>query len=53
MFRLTLNFAGKSVQKFNFDQDAVCIGRDPSCDILIDNIGISRRHATIDPDLDP
>lgn len=48
MFRLTLNFAGKPVRKYNFDQEMVCIGRDPDCEILIDNIGVSRRHATIE-----
>lgn len=48
MFRLTLNFGGKSIRKFNFDQETVCIGRDPDCEILIDNIGVSRRHATIE-----
>ena len=48
MFRLTLNFAGKSVRKFNFDKEAVCIGRDPDCEVAIDNIGVSRRHATIE-----
>ena len=48
MFRLTLNFAGKAVRKFNFNQETVCIGRDPDCEIPIDNIGVSRRHATIE-----
>jgi len=48
MFRLTLSFGGKTVKKFNFEHDSVCIGRDPECEILIDNIGISRRHATIE-----
>jgi pSer/pThr/pTyr-binding forkhead associated (FHA) protein len=48
MFRVTLNFAGKAVRKYNFNQESVCIGRDPDCEILIDNIGVSRRHATIE-----
>ncbi|MHC4469612.1 MAG: FHA domain-containing protein [Planctomycetota bacterium] len=48
MFRLTLNFAGKSIRKFNFDKDSICIGRDPDCEIAIDNIGVSRKHATIE-----
>ena len=48
MFRLTLNFGGRSIRKFNFDRDAVCIGRDQDCEVLIDNIGISRKHATIE-----
>jgi hypothetical protein len=48
MFRLTVSLAGKPVQHFNFDQDSVCVGRDPDCEVSIDNIGISRRHATIE-----
>ncbi|MCU0724889.1 MAG: FHA domain-containing protein [Planctomycetes bacterium] len=48
MFRVTLSLAGRPIQHYNFDQDTVCIGRDPDCEIPIDNIGVSRRHATIE-----
>ncbi|MEN8150963.1 MAG: FHA domain-containing protein [Planctomycetota bacterium] len=48
MYRITLLFGGKPVRKFNFEQEAVCIGRDADCEVLIDNIGVSRRHATIE-----
>jgi pSer/pThr/pTyr-binding forkhead associated (FHA) protein len=48
MYRVTLSLAGRPIQNYNFDQESVCIGRDPDCEISIDNIGISRRHATID-----
>jgi len=48
MYRITLLFGGKAVRKFNFEQEAVCIGRDADCEVLIDNIGVSRRHATIE-----
>lgn len=48
MIRLTLNFAGRSIGNFNFDKDVICIGREASCDVQIDNIGVSRRHATIE-----
>jgi pSer/pThr/pTyr-binding forkhead associated (FHA) protein len=48
MYRLTLSFSGQPVRKFNFDQDVVTIGREMDCDVVIDNIGISRRHATIE-----
>ena len=48
MIRLTLNFAGRSIGSYNFDQDVICIGREPTCDVQIDNIGVSRRHAAIE-----
>jgi pSer/pThr/pTyr-binding forkhead associated (FHA) protein len=48
MIRLTLNFAGRAIGKYNFDQELICIGREPTCDIQIDNIGVSRRHAAIE-----
>jgi len=48
MIRLTLNFAGRPIGNYNFEQDEICIGREPGCDIQIDNIGVSRRHASIE-----
>ncbi len=48
MFRVTMQFSGKPVKKFTFDKTMVAIGRDATCDIVIDNIGASRRHATIE-----
>lgn len=48
MFRLTMTFGGKPLKKFTFEQDAIAIGRDASCEIVVENIGASRRHATIE-----
>ncbi len=48
MIRITVSLAGRSVQRFNLDKDVVTIGRDPDCDVPIDNLGISRKHATIE-----
>ncbi len=48
MFRVTMQFSGKPVRKFTFDKSMVTIGRDPTCDIVIENIGASRRHAMIE-----
>ena len=47
MFRLTMSFAGRPVKKYTFDQDQITVGRDPACDVVIENIGASRRHATV------
>src|SRR5262245_3144561 len=48
MFRVTMTFAGKPVRKFTFDKPLIAIGRDATCDIVVENIGASRRHATIE-----
>ena len=52
MFRVTMQFGGKPVRKFTFDKELISIGRDTSCDIVIENIGASRRHATIEKTAD-
>lgn len=48
MFRVTMTFGGKPVRKFTFDKPLIDIGRDAACDIVVENIGASRRHATIE-----
>ena len=48
MFRIAMTFGGKPVKKFTFDKEQVAIGRDATCDIVIDNVGASRRHAVIE-----
>ncbi len=48
MIELQLTFEHKPVNTFNFDKDTILIGRDPTCDIRIDNVGISRHHSRIE-----
>jgi pSer/pThr/pTyr-binding forkhead associated (FHA) protein len=48
MFRVSMQFAGKPVRDYTFDKSLVTIGRDSTCDIVVDNIGASRRHAMIE-----
>jgi len=48
MFRLTMTFGGKPVRKFTFEKDAISIGRDADCDVVVENIGASRKHATVE-----
>jgi pSer/pThr/pTyr-binding forkhead associated (FHA) protein len=48
MFRVTMSFGGKPVKKYTFEKDAITIGRDADCEIMIENIGASRRHAQIE-----
>jgi pSer/pThr/pTyr-binding forkhead associated (FHA) protein len=47
MYRVTLSLGGNVVRKYPFDKDRVTIGRDPDCDISIDNVAVSRTHAAI------
>jgi len=48
MFRVTMCLAGKPVRKFTFDKPSISIGRDATCDVVVENIGASRCHATIE-----
>jgi len=48
MIELVLTFDRKVVNNYKFDKDSILIGRDPTCDIRIDNVGISRHHSRIE-----
>ncbi|MFH1228461.1 MAG: FHA domain-containing protein [Planctomycetota bacterium] len=48
MIELVLTFERKPVNTYTFDKDTVLIGRDPTCDVKIDNPGVSRHHAKIE-----
>jgi pSer/pThr/pTyr-binding forkhead associated (FHA) protein len=41
---LRLSLKGQPVQTFHFDQRVVTVGRDPNCDVFVDNPGVSRQH---------
>jgi pSer/pThr/pTyr-binding forkhead associated (FHA) protein len=47
MIRVSLSLSGHQLEKAAFDRPEIFIGRDPSCDLVIDNLGVSRRHARI------
>lgn len=47
MFRVTLSLGGNVVRKYPFEKAKIVIGRDPDCDISIDNVAVSRNHASI------
>ncbi len=47
MYKLTVVFGGKTVEKKTVDADRVVIGRSQDCDLVIDNLGVSRQHAEI------
>jgi len=48
MLELTLTFERRPVNTFKLDKDIILIGRDPTCDVRIDNVGVSRHHSRIE-----
>ena len=47
MFKVVLKLKGKVLKQLKIDQNEIIIGRDETSDIQIDNIAVSREHATI------
>lgn len=47
MYKLTLSFKGRILKVFTVTGQDVSIGRDPECDLQIDNLGLSPVHARI------
>jgi predicted component of type VI protein secretion system len=45
---LILSLRERELTRFTIAAASTTIGRDPSCDVVIDNVGISRLHATIE-----
>jgi predicted component of type VI protein secretion system len=45
---LILSLRERELTRFSIAAASTTIGRDPSCDVVIDNVGISRLHATIE-----
>lgn len=46
-YKLSVMFEGKVIERHEFDKDRVVIGRAKECELVIDNLGISRQHAEI------
>jgi pSer/pThr/pTyr-binding forkhead associated (FHA) protein len=47
MLQIIIKLNNTVIKEFNTDQNEIIIGREPSSDIQIDNIAISREHACI------
>lgn len=47
MARLIVQFSGKTVSTHELDKSELVIGREPDCDISIENLAISRRHCKV------
>jgi pSer/pThr/pTyr-binding forkhead associated (FHA) protein len=48
LLRVRLSLKGRPLKTYTFDQKDIRIGRDPECEICLDNAGISRHHARIE-----
>jgi len=44
---VTVIFGGKEEQKYVLDKPSFTVGREPTCEIAIDNLGISRQHCKL------
>jgi len=47
MYKLVVAFGGKTVERREVDAERFVIGRSQDCDLVIDNLGVSRQHAEI------
>ena len=47
MAELVLRLKGRVIKTYPIDKPELSIGREPSCDLFIDNAGISRWHAKV------
>src|SRR5438105_5573809 len=46
-YKLVVVFGGKTVERKEVEAERYIIGRSQDCDLVIDNLGISRQHAEI------
>lgn len=46
-YKLVVVFGGKTVERKEVSADRFVIGRSQDCDLVIDNLGVSRQHAEI------
>jgi len=47
MIELVVKLGERVIEEARIDKEVVNIGRDPGCDITLDNLGVSRQHAQI------
>jgi predicted component of type VI protein secretion system len=50
--RLKLSLKGQPIQAYGFDNPIITVGRQPDCDICVDNPGVSRQHFRIERNAD-
>ena len=47
MLSILLKFKNSEIKTIETDKDEITIGRNPNCDVHIDNLGVSNQHAKI------
>ena len=47
MLSILLKFKNSEIKTIETDKGEITIGRNPNCDIHIDNLGVSKQHAKI------
>jgi pSer/pThr/pTyr-binding forkhead associated (FHA) protein len=47
MIELVVKLGERVIEEARIDKEVLNIGRDPGCDITLDNLGVSRQHAQI------
>jgi len=48
LIKLRLSLKGRPIKTFAFTKDAITVGRDPACDVFLDNPSISREHLKLE-----
>lgn len=48
MAEVSVIFGGQDQGKYALEKDRMVVGRDPACEITIDNLGISRQHCAFE-----
>lgn len=44
ILRIRVALNGRPLKSYKFNQPTVIVGRDPSCDVVLENTGVSRQH---------
>ena len=47
--QLKVSISGRAIETLNFSDEEISIGRDPASMVFLDNLGVSRKHAKIEP----
>ena len=49
ILQIKVSISGRQLETFRFTTEEVSIGRDANATVFLDNLGVSRQHAKIEP----